>query len=169
MKIDQQIIDRLKELVKVPNIAFPATVNSVDRELLTCTVTPQDGVELAEVRLKAGIEQQSDGMVEIPAIDSSVLVVIMANEEDNAFVAKCSKVEEVLFYGGEHGGLIKVSELINELQKVNQFLDAIKTGLSTAVPVPNDGGLAIKEHLDLALEHVQLADYSNIENPKVKH
>ena len=169
MKLDQQIIDRLKELVKVPSIAFPAIVNSVDKDLFTCTVTPQGGVKMVDVRLKAGIEEQDDGLVEIPALGSSVLVVLMANQEENAFVAKCSQVEEVLFYGGTHGGLIKVQELVSQLEKVNQFLLTIKNGFTNAPVAPNDGGPAFKNFMKSALESAETGDYSNIENPKVKH
>ena len=120
------------------------------------------------VRLKAGIDEIQEGLVEIPKPESTVLVVIIGNQRGNAFVAKCSEVEEVLFYGGTYGGLIKVNELVEELQKVNQFLEAIKNGFSTAAVAPGDGGLAFKQSMIAALQSTQLANYSNIENPKVK-
>ncbi|GAB5524887.1 MAG: hypothetical protein Roseis2KO_27590 [Roseivirga sp.] len=169
MKVDEQIIARLRQMLTAPHIVFPATVKAVDKDTMTCTVTPPDGVDMLDVRLKAAVEEVNEGMVEIPAIDSSVLVVIIGNRQENAFIARCSGVEEVLFYGGENGGLIKVNELVSQLEKVNTFLDKLKSAIDQAVVVPNDGGKALQTTISTALSSLPLADYSNIENPKVKH
>lgn len=157
-------------MVKPPYLVFPAQVKEVDRDTLTCTVLPQDGVEMFDVRLKAGVENVTEGLVEIPAIDSSVLIVLIGNSAENAFVAKCSRVEEVLFYGGDNGGLIKVNELVSQLEKVTGYLKAIKSAFMAPVPVsPGDGGTALAAHVFAQLAPEQLPDYSKIENPKIKH
>ncbi len=169
MRIDEQILNRLKEMVKAPYLVLPAEVKEVDRDTLTCTVLPQDGVELFKVRLKAGVEQVKEGLVEIPEIDSSVLVVFIGNSLENAFVAKCSRVEEVLFYGGDHGGLIKVTELVGQLEKINGFLNKLLEALNSPLVAANDGGITLANHLHSQLKTQELPDYSKIENPKVKH
>ncbi|MCE7990443.1 MAG: hypothetical protein HEP71_00630 [Roseivirga sp.] len=170
MKLDEQILDRLREMVKAPYLVFPAEVKEVDRSTLSCTILPQDGVEMFDVRLKAGVENVTEGLVEIPAINSSVLVVLIGNSPENAFVAKCSRVEEVLFYGGENGGLIKVSELVSQLEKVNSYLKTLTNAFMAPVPVVSgDGGTALAGHISSQLASEQIPDYSKIENPKVKH
>lgn len=158
-------------MVKGPSLVFPATVNTVNRQNLTCTVTPPDGVKLPGVRLKAGIEEVEDGLVEIPAIDSSVLVVVIGNTDENAFVAKCSQVDEVLFYGGQNGGLIKIQELVKELEKVNTFLSAIQDGFAEWIPPTGapDSGASLRAIINTKIGALPTSDYSNIENLKIKH
>ncbi|GEM_PF-3052936 len=170
MKLDEQILNRLREMIKAPYLVFPASVKEVDRDTLTCTVLPQDGVEMFDVRLKAGVENVTEGLVEIPAVDSSVLVVLIGNSTENAFVAKCSRVEEVLFYGGANGGLIRVEELVSQLEKINSYLNTLSSALKPPFPVLTpDGGLGLAAHISTQLAAEQLPDYSRIENPKVKH
>lgn len=170
MKVDAEIIDRLKELTKTPMIIFPAVVDVVHMETFTCTVTPFEDAQLFDVRLKAGVENISEGIVEIPAEESNVLVAIIGNDTNEAFVVKCSNVKEVLFYGGENGGLIKVGELVQQLEKITAFLDTLKTSFKSPPPItPADGGLAYFQYMDLLISNLPTGDYSNIENPKVKH
>ncbi len=168
MKIEEEIIDRLKELTKAPMIVFPATVDQVDMAALSCTVTPFEGPSLNRVSLKAGINSSTDGMVEIPSKGSIVLVAIIGNEHRNAFVAKTAQVDEVLYYGGAHGGLIKVHELIDQLEKVNQFLIKIRESINEWAPVHPDG-VSLKANMGSKLNALSLADYQDIENPKIKH
>lgn len=170
MKLDEQILNRLREMVKAPYLVFPAEVKEVDKSTLSCTVLPLDGVEMFDVRLKAGVENITEGLLEIPAVNSSVLIVLIGNSAENAFVAKCSLVEEVLFYGGDNGGLIRVNELVSQLEKVTNYLKAINGAFMAPVPVsPGDGGTALAAHVFAQLSAEQLPDYSKIENPKVKH
>lgn len=171
MKVDEQIITRLREMLSVPHIVFPAKVKAVNRDTMTCTVNPPDGVDMLDVRLKAAVEEVNEGVVEIPSIESSVLVVIIGNKEENAFIAKCSRVEEVLFYGGANGGLIKINELVSQLEKVNSYLTTLTNALKPPfVPaLTPDGGLGLASYISSQLATEQIPDYSNIENPKVKH
>lgn len=168
MKIEEEIIDRLKELTKTPMIVFPATVDQVDKTKLSCTVSPLEGPALLNVSLKAGVENPTDGMVEIPSEGSIVLVGIIGNEKRNAFVAKCAEVDEVMFYGGENGGLIKVNELISQLEKVNTFLQQIRAGFTEWIPAQPDG-TSLKSLMSGKLGGLTTADYSSIENTKIKH
>ena len=91
MKVETEIIDQLKRLTQTPMIVFPAIVGEVNRDEFTCSVIDSEDVQLFDVRLKAGVEEISDGIVEIPAEDSSVLVALIANNKNSAFIIKCSR------------------------------------------------------------------------------
>lgn len=170
MKIDTEIIDQLIRLTKAPMMVFPAIVDKVNIDSFTCSVTDLDDARLFDVRLKAGVDDIVEGIIEVPTQGSSVLVALIGNKRNSAFIIKCSKVEEVLFYGGENGGLIKVNELTTQLERITHFLDTLKDSFKTPPPItPVDGGQAFFTYMDQLISSLPTGDFSNIENPKIKH
>lgn len=165
----EQFHRSLKDMFKFPVIVEPATVKDVDTENLTCTVLPVDGPEIYDVRLKAGIDGVNDGVVQIPAADSTVLIAMIGNDAENWFVLAFSEVEETLINGGENGGLINIETLIEQLNKTNEVVNAIKDSLLNWTPTPNDGGAALKTYAATAIGSKVTGDFSNMEDEKVKH
>lgn len=161
----------MKAFNQMPSICFPADVVEVDADSLTCTVSPINGAELFNVRLKASVNGVTDGVVEIPAIDSSVLVCLIGNSMDQAFVAKVDQVEKVVIFGGENGGLTITPKLVQELNKTNALIQSLLSVINGApVPEPGSGApSALQSSLKGAITGKQLGDYSAIENEKVVH
>jgi hypothetical protein len=165
----EKLIELLKTLGKTPVVVEPATVKSVDTDNLTCVVELADETEIPDVRLKAAIDGVKDGMVQIPKVDSTVLVGTIGNKVSVRFVLLFSEVEETLFNNGENGGLINIETLITELNKTNELVNALKESLTGFTPVPNDGGNALKLYATTQTAGKATGDFSSMEDEKVKH
>ncbi len=168
---DEDLRQMLKTLTKGPMQVFPAEVISVDLEEYTIDVKPAGQAELLDVRLKAGIDEFKDGVVEVPSEGSSVLIGIIGNDRDTAYVVKTSQVDKVIINGGELGGLIKIEELKTQLGKYNQLLQAV-IGVLNGAPIPEPGSnapSALQAALKAAVAGKQLPTYDDIEDDKVIH
>lgn len=174
-KEQENLVRAWKNMVKVPIIVEACIVNEVDDEALTCTVTPvTDGPEIFDVRLKASIAEIgeliiSDGLVQIPTVGSTVLVALIGNDQATRFVIAFSEVEKVVFYGGLKGGLINIQTLVDELNKTNEVVQALKDSLTGWTPVPNDGGAALKTYASGQLAGKAVGDFSDMEDENVLH
>jgi hypothetical protein len=164
----EEIRDRLKELCQAPIIAFWAKVTAVNEDESSCTVQPDDeSPELDQVMLKADLEE-TDGIVEIPAIGSRVIVLILHNDEDTAFVAKTTKVEKVLIYGGKQKGLVLHDALKAVLDQQNTILTALKTVAAATVSEPGNGSpSAFQAALNSAIAGLQVPLTNSLENKKI--
>lgn len=91
-----ELHQKLKEFTKAPIQVNVATVTKVDEGAFTCDLKFVSGATLSDVRLKAAIDELPDGVVEVPEVDSSVLVGVINNETNQCFVLKCSKVAKVI-------------------------------------------------------------------------
>jgi hypothetical protein len=109
-------------------------------------------------------------------------------DKDNAFIELTSEVDKIeitidsqkleidtngfVFNTGNFGGLIKIEELVNKLNRIENDINTLKQIFSTSwIPVPNDGGAALKTAA-AAWSGNQLnpiTSVSNLENTKVKH
>lgn len=142
-------------------------VTAIDKDLNVCDVKPLDGdAEILEVKLTA-TEGNKDGFIIYPKIESSVIVTFL--DKDTAFVSMCTEIDEFIFNGGKNGGLININTLIDELNKNNDILKAIIQGFSTFIPVPNDGGAALKTTMSSLLSPLNVGDFANMEDKKIKH
>lgn len=161
----------MKEFGKTPSVCFPAEVLEVDKAALTCVVSPINGAEMFDVRLKASINTVKDGIVEFPVEGTTVLVCLIGNDPEMGFVAAVDEVETVLMFGGKNGGLTITPKLVEELNKTNQLINAL-LGVINGAPVlePGNGvASALQASLKGAITGKELGDYSKIENEKVKH
>lgn len=141
-------------------------VNSVDKTLNTCDVSPLDGdAEIFDVKLIATESQK--GFIKYPVKGSNVIITFI--DKDTAFLSLCTEVEEVIYHDGSNGGLININTLISELNKNNQILTAIKDGFTNFIPIPNDGGAALKSLMLSSLAILPVGDFSNMEDETFKH
>lgn len=117
-----------------------ATVVSVDTDAKTCEVTTlKDEMTIFDVRL---IANNGDGVLMTPSVDS-IVGVCMINEIEG-FVSLYSQVDSIKWGDGANGGLIKISDLVAQINIIETDLNTLKTAISGWVAVPNDGGAALK-------------------------
>lgn len=81
-----------------------------------------------------------------------------------------SKQTEWIFNDGDNGGLTITPELKDQLDKLTKRVDDIIDAIKNGVPVVHDGGAALLASQTVLLDLiVDKEDFSNIENPIVKH
>lgn len=182
----------MKELVdhilgKVPVQVLVGVVSEVDKDNLTCTVTPEGMAPFTEVRIRSLIDGEQKGIVAIPTENSLVLVGLIANNDASAFIVKYSKVDE--FYitlengfkfhlkddgtatinGDSLGGLTITPELKDQLEKMTNRIDIalqLLKGVESCTLYPSGTWAAT---YNAATVSMQKEDFSNIENEKIKH
>lgn len=169
-KEEEKLINGLRILGRIPVILEPATVVSVDTDNLTCVVELADETEISDVRLKAAIDEVTDGIVQIPVVGSTVLVGSIGNKVSVRAVIMVSEVEETLFNGGENGGLIKISELVTKLNnlenKVNDIVSKFNSHVHTGVTTGGGSSGTTPTAVSGTLTPTEQGD---LEDVKVKH
>lgn len=125
------------------------TVASVDINAFTANISVDSSVYF-DVPLRVLVGSQAS-VIEIPIIGSTVLMCfkdgstqrpqILAIDQTDQLLMNCNLVE---FNKGQLGGMVKVIELTAKLNKVENDLNNLKTLLSSWIPVPSDGGAALK-------------------------
>ncbi|MDE5424029.1 hypothetical protein L3073_17575 [Ancylomarina sp. DW003] len=183
-EIFQRLID-LSLKRHLPMQVFIGQVESVDIETQTCTVIREDAPKLFGVRLNATIAEYTDRLILKPKKDSMVLLGIIENDVNEAYLLACSELEEIslnienqsllinkegfVFNEGELGGLIKIEELRTQLDKLTARVNAIFDGFSKLIlDPPQKGSVSVTNGLK-AITSPSTEDFSNIEDEKVKH
>lgn len=162
-----------------------AKVDQVDESNFTVDATPINGEsETFDIKIRVVIDAQEEGIISIPSIGSRILVGMA--DQVNGYLLQCEKIDRLIwkisgfrmeidnegnmtFNEGENDGIVKLPELKNQVDKLNNFLTAIKNTFNSWVPVPSDGGAALKSAMVSALASQQVADLSNAGNEKIKH
>lgn len=124
--MSKDLRDALRSLVKPNNDGFAkvCTVDSVDLTTLTCYCVPlNDDADIINVRLMANID---NGFLLIPEVDSIVVVSFLS--DSSAYVSLVSKVSEVHLNGKNFDGLVKINDLV---QKLNNLENKVNTIIST--------------------------------------
>jgi len=154
----------LRLVRKTPQIFKMAKVKSVDTGAGICVCEDPTGSEAdwPRVFLHAGADgPDQQGIIVVPALGSIVFITQLDGME-YWFVALCSDIDGVIvrgpngfnmvldahgnvaLNGGHNGGLVNLPMLLTELTKLDAQVQAIATALTSWVPVPNDGGAALK-------------------------
>lgn len=179
MKTKKSISELIKEIAKNPNeevYSAVCVVSSVNETERTIDAKPVDGSgEIFGCRLQASINSNS-GFCPIPKEGSFVLVTFL--NQLNGYVALCTEIDkilidtetEVIFDGGNFGGLVKVEELTSKINALESELNDLKNFITTWIPAPTDGGLALKTLLtDWGTSLIVPTNKTEIENDKIKH
>lgn len=128
----------------------------------TCIVN--DGVNDIVVRLMSIVD---DGVLIIPKVDS--IVCVLQSDKNDPIIVQFSEVEKIIFMGGEHEGLVKVVELKNKLNAVENQLNNILTTLkNTTIPLAPSGTYPFAP-LYASLNNLTPTQQSDIENTLIKH
>jgi hypothetical protein len=145
---------------------YQCNVNSVDASKRTCNVTTITGNATLtfDAQITAGV---SDGFFVVPEIDS--MVFVLSSKYSLPFVVSYSDITDYIIMGGEFGGLVKVLELTQKLNnlenKVNEIIstfgththNVINVGQQTAPTLtPINGSLTVTQRAEL-------------ENTRIKH
>ncbi|MBE9468971.1 MAG: hypothetical protein IMY72_11730 [Bacteroidetes bacterium] len=140
------------------------SVISIDKDKNICNVDRGDLPELLNVRLNSVLEAGTKVITIYPTIGSKVLCAMIENNPTDAFLLSTTDIDEIIINGGENGGLIKISELVD---KVNQLEDKMKSHQHLYV---NAGGTPTPTTVDVATnpEFVNTV-VEDIENEKIKH
>lgn len=162
---------------KVDQVTYVnAVVNSVDRKTRACSCTVVEGhteYDLPTVKLMAVVD---DGILIEPVIGSIVKVIFSVLIEP--FVAQYSEIEMITidarqtiqFNDGTFGGVVKVGELVQKLNKLENDLNTLKASVSGWTPVPSDGGAALKTIISQwAGQSLTVTKIDDLENKKVTH
>ena len=88
----------------------------------------------------------------------------------NGMNAKLTK-DGITLNGGQFGGIVKIAELTQKLNAIEDDINALKNVFTSWAPVAQDGGAALKTAVCAAWADNQLTptQKSDIENEKVKH
>ena len=113
-------------------------VNSVDILSRKCNVSSISGHASItfDAQLTAGI---ADGIIPTPEINS--IVYVLSSKYTLPFVVLYSDIDNYVLNGGEFGGLVKVIELTDKLNKLEQKINEIILNMST-LTLPVSGATA---------------------------
>lgn len=141
-------------------------VESVDiqkRIALVTTISGSTSFEF-EVNLQTSV---SDGLIIVPKVDSDVVVLFSKNT--NPLIIQYSDIDEYILNGFDFGGMVKVIELtekINNLEnKLNDLITACSNQIVTLAP---SGTFPLAPYFTSVTPLIQ-TQQSEIENTIIKH
>ena len=160
------------------------SVKAIDHEARTCDVNPIDeSAPILGVNLQAN-QGSTVGVVVWPKLGSFVVVALYDDYEAGVVVltdvidrydikvgdmSLSLSAQGIVMNEGALGGLVKVVELTQRLNTIEQDLNSLKTAFSAWVPVAQDGGAALKTAVSTwATSTLTPTQRSDIENQNVK-
>lgn len=151
------------------------SVDSVDETKRTCDCTPIGGDATTQIPSVQLMAEVNDGLLLLPKVGSSVVVGL--STKNNAFVLFYSDLDKIKiitsltqFNDGGFGGLTKVEVLTQQLNKLEQDINTLKTAFSNWIVIPNDGGAALKTISSVWFgSQLTPTKKTDLENTKVTH
>lgn len=147
-------------------------VKDVNEEKLTCTcILVSADIEVYDVLLTPVVNQEASEITVIPEIGTLALMAIVSNDIRNCYLLSCQKSSKVIMRGGNYGGLVKVNELRDNLNKTTDLLKALVNVINgTPIPEPGSGSpSALQTALKTAIASYMLGTFDDIENNKILH
>jgi hypothetical protein len=171
MSDKSQIIDALTVFVQANskgNDSIVAKVKTVDVVNYTCYCEPiGDYADVMDVKIIIN-PSYDKGLVIMPKVDSIVMLTFVSDSD--AYISMFSEVDSIYLNGDLYEGLVKVNDLVTKLNNLENKVNALITAFNSWIPVPNDGGAALKTALTTwvgtSLTPTVKADLENI---TVKH
>lgn len=168
-----------------PPVLKICTVTSVDRDARAVDCEPLDeSAPILGCSLQ-GDQEGEEGFLLLPKVGSYVIVGLVDGQDTGAVLLTDTldalelKIgdktlhftsEGIVFNGGDLGGLIKVEELTTKLNTIEQDINSLKQAFSTWVPIPSDGGAALKASItSWAGKQLQKSKRGDYEDHNVKH
>lgn len=165
MDILEQLRASILQLVKanVPVQVVYATCKEVQAEAGTMTAE-REGIEYFDVLLGLGQD------ITIPVVGSRVMLGLLENKRQATWLLFAEAVKERRINGNALGGLVMVEPLVAQLNELKSQVNQLKGILGSWVPVPNDGGLALKAAAATwAGQPLATTARQQLENPVVSH
>jgi hypothetical protein len=128
----REAVEHLADTNKQDKIfLFDAEVLSVDADNRICSCVSTSGKtsnQLDNVRLMSSVD---DGLLFIPAVGSTVTIIL--STFTLPLIIQYSEIEKVIFRGGDLFGMVKVKELTDKLNAVEDFAKGLQTKLNDLV------------------------------------
>ena len=178
MDRSKEIKEVIKSIAGVPGMMFVmGKVESVGDE--TCSVKIADRLVINDVRLNASADGNADNILIKPKVGSMVMMADLSRGELRSLVViSFSALDsmtvrfdgEVVINGGENEGLVKVKELTDKLNAIENDINNLKSIFSSWVPVVYDGGASLRTAAaSWAAQTLATTSQKDIENPEIKH
>jgi len=164
--MSKELRDSLRKLTTPNGNAYSkvCTVDSVDLVNLTCYCIPiNDDADITEVRLMANID---NGFLLIPEVNSIVVVSFLS--DSSAYVSLVSKVSEIQLNGTNYDGLVKVQELTDKLNNLENKLNDLIVACSSQVVTLAPSGTFPLASFFTSVTPLIPTQQIEIENQKVK-
>ncbi len=164
--MSKELRDSLRKLTTPNSNAYSkvCTVDSVDLVNLTCYCIPiNDDADITEVRLMANID---NGFLLIPEVNSIVVVSFLS--DSSAYVSLVSKVSEIQLNGTNYDGLVRVQELTDKLNNLENKLNDLITACSSQVVTLSPSGTFPLASFFTSVTPLIPTQQIEIENQKVK-
>ena len=144
-----------------------AYCKSVNWEEKTMTaIGASDDLEYHNVSLGLGY------MLIKPKVDTECIIGILEGEESVGFLLDALEVEEVLFNGGELGGLVKIEQLKENIDTLKKYCEALNSAISIGLSAVGVGSAASgtlgKEAFSKAMVGQEIS-FTDMENKNIKH
>lgn len=68
-----------------------------------------------------------------PKVDADCIIGILEGEESVGFLLDASEVEEVVFNGGELGGLVKIEQLKENIDTLKKYCEALNSAVIAGI------------------------------------
>ena len=172
---DAKVVAALRRLMGQAALVLAGEVTAVDKPARTCTVTFASGLEMDGIQLQA-LAEGDKGLVCIPKIGADCLalalgggeyLLLQATELDAVYV---DAAVEIVINGGSNKGVAKSPALVEQFNKLQDDLNALKNVFSGWTPIPNDGGAALKAAAgSWAGQQLDKTAIDDIQNEKLKH
>lgn len=161
-----------RTLALIPEQIALVTVKDVDEQKYTCTCTlVTDGIDIYDVNLAPVIDTTPAELIVIPKPGTKALMCIVGNNIRNCYLLASQQAKKIVINGGQYGGLVKVNELKQQLEKTHNLLNALLQVIN-GVPVPEPGNgapSALQTSLKAAIASFTLGTFDDLENNTVTH
>lgn len=170
-----------------PMQTYLCKVVSVDKHVCDCEPV-SGGANFLDVRLRSILDNGTGGIILKPKVDSLVIIGLLENNEATAFVIAYSDIDELYFKsdggmtfevkkdvikinGDTHGSVVKVKELTEKLNNLEDALNGLIAKFNTHthpyVNVATPAVTSVTTQIDTDV--ITPTQKSEISNDKVKH
>lgn len=155
------IIESIKSRIPVQTVWAECVSTNIEDGTM---VAKADELEYDDVLLGLGPD------ITVPEVGAKVLIGLVGNQREATYLLFTDRISLRRINGDVFGGLVKVEELVTELNSLKQDLNTLKSAVSAWIPVPNDGGAALKASVTAWSGQVlEPAVSAQLQNPIVTH
>jgi len=77
-----------------------------------------------------------------PTIESDCLIAIVQGRDEIAFLITASEADQIVFNGGEKGGVINISTLQENINSIKEYVEAVHSAIPIALTAIGAGSAA---------------------------
>lgn len=148
-------------------VLFQAKVVKVDKD--SCTVSI-GGLELSDVRLKAVVNEKTDGVLLVtPTPGSPVLVGSLTGDYNDLAVLSIEQFDKIILGGTSNSGIVKAPDLVDRLNKIEQAITELVTDYKKHVHPTSSPGSPTSPIAATTVKDAGTTALNNIINNKIVH